>query len=74
MHVSEQPPSAHKKPGSHLVPHAPQLFGSRCVSKHIVPHFVVPPPHASEHMPIEQTSAFVVLHELLHMPQFEGSR
>lgn len=37
-------------------------------------HFEVPPPQLSEHAPITHTSAFAVVHDFPHDPQFEGSR
>ncbi len=39
-------------PWLHVVPHAPQLFGSVLVATHVLPHFV--PPEGQAHAPPTQ--------------------
>jgi hypothetical protein len=48
-------PAEQTWPPTHLVPQAPQLFASVCVSLHVVPQSVVPPPQDVAQAPFEQT-------------------
>ena len=54
MQLEAHLPAEQTSPCLHLVPHAPQLLGSTCVSLQVEAHCVVPPPHEAAQAPFEQ--------------------
>ena len=69
--VPVQLPPTHASPAEHAFPHAPQLWGSTASSTHALPHFVVPPPHASAQDP--PTHACPAAQGLPQLPQLSKS-
>jgi hypothetical protein len=49
--VSTHPPSQHIDPAPHVLPQAPQLSGSNCVSTQPFPQQVCSPLHVDVHKP-----------------------
>ena len=70
-HDDVQLPLTQTEPSAHVTPHLPQLFGSTFVSKHELPHCVVPGPQLVAQLPAEQTKP--PLHTVPQAPQFIGS-